>query len=238
LRALLFNLLFYGWTLIYGVCAVPFLAAPRPVRYAVSRIWNRQVMALVAHVAGIRYVVKGRMPESPCVIAVKHQSAFETLALPLILPDPALIVKRELFWIPIFGWYLARLGMIGIDRSAGPAALRAILHRAQAALGQGRPVVIFPEGTRVAPGTRRAYGPGVAALYAMLNVPVVPVALNSGLFWRRRSFAKTPGTVTIEFLPAIAPGMERHAFLAELQLRIETATERLVAQGRTGPAAG
>ena len=233
-RAVLFYLLFYLWTIAYGVLATPFLIAPRSVCLAIARVWNRGVMALVRNVAGIDYEVRGaaNLPRRPAVIAVKHQSAFETLALPLILGDPALVVKRELFWIPIFGWYLARLGNIGIDRGAGPAALRAIVRRAEKALAQGQPVVIFPEGTRVAPGTRRAYGPGTAALYTMLDVPVVPAALNSGLFWGRRHLAKTRGLVTIEFLPAIAPGLERHQFMAELQLRIEQAAERLLAEGR------
>jgi 1-acyl-sn-glycerol-3-phosphate acyltransferase len=234
LRAVLFHLLFYGWTLIYAVFAVPFLLAPRPAALAVGRAWNRGAMEIVKHVAGIRYEVTGRenIPARPAVIAAKHQSAFETLALPLILFDPAFVVKRELFWIPIFGWYLARLGNIGIDRAAGPSALRAIVRRAKSVLAGGRHVIIFPEGTRVAPGARRPYGPGVAALYTMLDVPVVPVALNSGLFWERRRFGKRAGTVTIEFLPAIAPGLERPAFMAELERRIETAALRLAAGGQ------
>jgi 1-acyl-sn-glycerol-3-phosphate acyltransferase len=231
-RAVLFNILFYGWTLIYAVFAVPFLLAPRPVVLAVGRAWNRSVMAIIERVAGIRFQVKGRenLPAGPAIIAAKHQSAFETLALPLILYDALFVLKRELFWIPIFGWYLWRLGDIGIDRAAGPAALRAIVRQAKSVLAQGHHVIIFPQGTRVAPGSRHDYGPGVAALYTMLDVPVVPVALNSGLYWGRRRFGKIAGTVTIEFLPAIAPGLERQAFMAELQQRIEAATDRLLAQ--------
>ena len=232
-RAILFYLLFYLWTLVYGLLVIPFLIAPRRLCVAIARIWNRGAMALVRHVAGIDFEIRGRanIPDRPAVIAVKHQSAFETLALPIILDCPALVVKRELFWIPIFGWYLARVGNIGIDRGAGPTALRAIVRRAREELAHGRHVVIFPEGTRVAPGTRHDYGPGVAALYIMLEVPVVPVALNSGLFWGRRHIAKTRGTVTIEFLPAIAPGLSRQQFMAELRRAIDEGSDRLVAEG-------
>jgi 1-acyl-sn-glycerol-3-phosphate acyltransferase len=231
-RAILFHLLLYGWTAVYGIAAVPFLLAPRRFRLAIANFWDRGVIWLVTRVAGIRYEVRGTIPREPTIFAVKHQSAFETLALPLILGDPAFVLKRELFWIPLFGWYLASLGNIGIDRGAGSTALRAILARAGERLKAGQHVVIFPEGTRVAPGARRDYGPGVAALYTMLKLPVVPVALNSGLFWRRRSFTKTPGLVTVEFLPAIAPGLEREAFMAELRRRIDGATDRLLAEGR------
>ncbi|MGB8274798.1 MAG: lysophospholipid acyltransferase family protein, partial [Alphaproteobacteria bacterium] len=172
-----------------------------------------------------------------CVLAVKHQSAFETLALPLILGDPAFVVKRELFAIPLFGWFLARLGMIAIDRKAGAAALKSIVRRAKRALATGRHVVIFPEGTRVALHAKRPYHAGVAALYAMAGAPVVPVALDSGLYWRRRGFLKRPGRVVIEFLPPIAPGLDRDAFMAELQSRIEGATKRLVAEAAAARAA-
>lgn len=232
LRALLFSAAFFGWTFVYGIFALPFLPAPRPVALAVARAWDRISMTLVRKIAGIDYEIRGReyMPRQPAIIAVKHQSAFETLALPEILFDPLFVVKRELFWIPLFGWYLARLGNIGIDRSAGPAALKAIVRQARTALGRGHSVIIFPEGTRVAPGKKRAYGPGVAALYAMLEAPVVPVALNSGVFWGRRRFWKRPGTVTIEFLPPIQPGLDRHEFMVMLEKRIETAAARLLAE--------
>ena len=193
-------------------------------------------MALVTHVAGIRYSLRGtdNIPDAPAIFAVKHQSAFETLALPLIIDDPLFVLKKELFQIPLFGWYLARLGNIGIDRGAGTNALRAIVRESADALKAGHHVIIFPEGTRVAPGATRAYGPGVAALYTMLKVPVVPVALNSGLFWGRRAWGKKAGNVTIAFLPAIRPGLEREAFVAELSRRIEAVTGRLMdeAMGR------
>ena len=236
LRGAVFYVLLIGWTLAYGLLVIPLLAAPRCVVLAAARFWNRVSMMIVRSVAGIGYEVQGleNIPDRPAIFAVKHQSAFETLALPLILDDPLFVVKRELFWIPLFGWYLARLGNIAIDRAAGPKALKAIVRRAGRALEAGHAVVIFPEGTRVAPGQTRDYGPGVAALYAMLNVPVVPVALNSGLFWGRRKIGKTSGEVSIAFLPAISPGRQRADFMAELSRRIEAVTNRLMAKaGRT-----
>ncbi|MFZ0694293.1 MAG: lysophospholipid acyltransferase family protein [Alphaproteobacteria bacterium] len=229
---MLFNVAFFGWTFVYGTVALPFVLTPRVMALAIERLWTRSAMALVRTIAGIDFEIRGRefLPQRPVILAVKHQSAFETLALPLILDDPLFVVKRELFWIPFFGWYLARLGNIGIDRSAGPSALKAIVREAKAALAAGHSVIIFPEGTRVTPGKTRPYGPGVAALYGLLDAPVVPVALNSGLFWGRRRFGKRPGTATIEFLAPIAPGLDRHQFLAELQNRIEAATARLIAE--------
>ena len=236
-RGTAFYVLLIAWTLGYGILVLPLLLAPRSVVLAAARLWNRGAMALVTHVAGIGYQLRGadNIPDAPAVIAVKHQSAFETLALPLILDDPLFVLKKELFSIPLFGWYLARLGNIGIDRGAGTQALRAIVQESAEAMEAGHHIIIFPEGTRVAPGATRPYGPGVAALYAMLGVPVVPVALNSGLFWGRRTWGKRAGTVTVAFLPAIRPGLPRDAFVAELSRRIETVTARLMdeAAGRT-----
>ena len=168
LRSLLFNVALVAWTLCYGVVALPMLFAPRATCTKVARFWNHVVLALLGFLVGLRYEVRGRdnLPARPCVLAIKHQSAFETLAFPLVVEDPIFVVKRELFVIPVFGWYLARLGMIGIDRRAGPKALMSIVRRAKVALERGHHVIIFPEGTRVAPYARRAYNPGVAALYA------------------------------------------------------------------------
>ena len=128
--------------------------------------------------------------------------------------------------IPLFGWCLVHAGMIRIDREGGARALRGLIEDGRAALARGAPIVIFPEGTRMPPGERRPYQPGVAALYRHLDCPVVPVALNSGVFWSRRSFVKRPGRIVVEFLPPIAPGLERKEFMAELERRLEGATER------------
>ena len=230
LRSLLFNLAFFGWTLVACVVALPAILLPRKVLVSAGRIWARGIVWLLANLVGLRHElrVQGLRPAGPAIYAFKHQSALDTLLLPLLLRDPAIVLKQELLWIPLFGWYLAKTRQIAIDRRGGAGALKRMLRAAERCLAEGRSVVIFPEGTRVAPGQHRPYLPGVAALYSQLEVPVVPVALNSGLFWPRRSFLKKPGLVTVELLPAIAPGLARKAFLDELERRTEGACARLL----------
>ncbi len=213
---------------------LPLLLLPRPVMTSAARFWLRGVMAVMRATVGLSFEIRGteNLPRGPAIVAAKHQSAFETFAFHLILDDPAYVLKRELTWIPFFGWYLAKSGVVAIDRAAGAKALKAMVKGAGAARDENRPVVIFPEGTRTPPGTRRPYHSGVAMLYGALGVPVVPVALNSGLFWGRRTFTKRPGVVTVEFLAPIPPGVDRKRFMAQLEESIETATDRLVAEAR------
>ncbi|MGH6945097.1 MAG: lysophospholipid acyltransferase family protein, partial [Geminicoccaceae bacterium] len=234
LRSLLFNLLFWIVTSIMAVAVLPALLLPRRAMQKVARSWMRVVQWLLTVVVGLDYEVRGaeRIPRVPAIFALKHQSAWETLVCHVLLDDPAIALKRELTQIPLFGWYARRAGMIRIDRGSGARALRSLVEGGREALARGSSIVIFPEGTRVRPGERRPYQPGVAALYLQLGSPVVPVALNSGLFWGRRSFVKRPGRIVIEFLPAIAPGLERRTFMAELEQRLEGATERLLAEAR------
>lgn len=232
LRSLLFNLFFYLWTAFLGIAALPMVLAPRRWVMALGSWWSGSVLWLARTVAGIDYELRGaeHIPPGAVIVAMKHQSAWDTLATPVLFRDPAIVAKRELFWIPFYGWYVRRAGMIPVDRGAGAAALRKMVQHALRAVALQRPIVIFPEGTRTAVGAQRAYLPGIAALYSRLEIPVVPVALNSGLFWSRRSFLKHPGKIVVEVLPPIPPGWERRRFLAELQERIETATRRLVAE--------
>jgi 1-acyl-sn-glycerol-3-phosphate acyltransferase len=232
LRSVLFNLVFYAWTALLGIAALPLLLAPRAAVMRFGRWWSGTVLALARAIAGIDYEIRGaeHLPRQPAIIAMKHQSAWDTLAVPVLLGDVAIVLKRELLWIPCYGWYVRKAGMIPVDRGAGATALKAMIRRARAVVAEGRPIVIFPEGTRTAVGTKRAYHPGVAALYTQLGLPVVPIAVNSGLFWPRRSFLKRPGRIVVEALPPLRPGLERKAFLTELQSRIEAATERLVAE--------
>lgn len=234
LGSLLFNLAFFGWTALACVAALPTLLLPRLVLVRLGWLWARVIIALLAVLAGLRYEVRGAglRLRGPAIYAFKHQSALDTLLLPLLIPDPAIVLKRELLFIPLFGWYLAKTRQIAIDRRGGGAALKRMLRAAQHCLAEGRSLTIFPEGTRVPPGERRPYHAGVAALYGQLGVPVVPVALNSGLFWPRRSFVKKPGLVTVEFLPAIPPGLSRKDFLAELERRTEDACARLLGNNR------
>ncbi|CAA7614135.1 1-acyl-sn-glycerol-3-phosphate acyltransferase [Candidatus Terasakiella magnetica] len=235
LRSALFVAFIWIWTFALSVLYLPLLILPKRIlmRPAVQ-LWLAGVQSMLRSLCGLDYEVRGaeNLPDGAAVIASKHQSAFETFIFHLIFNDPAFILKRELLWIPFFGWYLGKSGVIAIDRSAGTKALKAMLKGAEQAVAEGRPVVIFPEGTRAAPGAKLPYHSGVAMLYGGLKIPVIPIALNSGLFWRRRGFLKKAGTITIQVLPAIAPGMDRKAFMAELETRIETATDALVAEAR------
>lgn len=236
LRAVLYNFLFYAVTVILALLGLPILLASRRAGAWFGQFWARLTLWLLGWTVGLRYQVKGRenLPPGPCIIAVKHQSAWDTFAVSAVFEDPAIVLKRELLAIPFYGWYLAKAGMIGVDRTAGAASLRAMLAAARKAIAIGRPIVIFPEGTRVKVGEQGAYHPGVAALYRDLGLPLVPVALNSGLFWGRRQFLKRPGRITFEILPPIPPGMDRRRVTAELGRRIEEATARLVAAASGG----
>jgi 1-acyl-sn-glycerol-3-phosphate acyltransferase len=229
LRSLLFNFVFYAWMVVLGTLTLPMLVLPRRCALAVGRLFARNVMALLRRIVGLDYRIVGaeHLGGGPAIVAIKHQSAWDTLILPSLLADPAVVLKRELLLLPFYGWYAAKLGMIAIDRGAGSRALRGLIERARAALAAGRCVVIFPQGTRTAPGAAHPYQPGVVALYLQTGVPVIPVALNSGLFWGRRSFLKRPGTITLEVLQPILPGLDRKRFAAALEAAIEGATRRL-----------
>jgi 1-acyl-sn-glycerol-3-phosphate acyltransferase len=231
-RSLLFNIAFWLWTGVMVICELPLLLCSRQAMQAGARFWEQGVQRLLSAIVGLRYEVRGRerIPAEPAVLAIKHQSAWETLAIHLLLADPAIVLKQELTRIPLFGRYLLHAGMIRIDRRAGGRALRSLVEDARGALARGSEVVVFPEGTRAPPGGRNPYHPGIAALYLQLGCPVVPVALNSGLFWGRRSFIKRPGRIVIEFLAPIEPGLERRAFMAELERRIEARTAELLAE--------
>ncbi|MBM3516477.1 MAG: 1-acyl-sn-glycerol-3-phosphate acyltransferase [Alphaproteobacteria bacterium] len=234
LRSLFFNVAFFAWTTLLAVLYLPTLVLPRVAILRGIRFWVRGVFVLQGLI-GQRIVVRGRarLPRAPYIVASKHQSAWDTLVFNLALDDPAFVVKRELLAIPLFGWELRRADMIAVDRAGGAAALRALVRRARAVAGQGRPIVIFPEGTRTRQGARAPYHPGIAALYGALGLSVIPVALNSGMMWPRRGFARRAGTIILEFLPAIPPGLEREVLLDRLREGIEGASSRL-AEEATG----
>ncbi len=188
-------------------------------------------------ICGTRLEVRGRenLPTGPALIASKHQSAWDTFGIVPLTRDPAMVMKQELLSVPLYGWFSKKFEMIFVQRDLGPTALRRMAWDAAQRAAQGRDVVIFPEGTRRAPGAAPAYKPGVYLLYDSLKLPCVPVALNSGLFWPRRSLIRRPGTIVVEFLPAIPPGLPRRAFMAQLQERIETASARLLPAGHPVP---
>jgi 1-acyl-sn-glycerol-3-phosphate acyltransferase len=239
LRSLLFQVLFYLLTIVMGIVVLPLLLGPGRWVMRYGTAWSAASLKLLHWCVGLDHEVRGRehLSRGPAIIAMKHQSAWDTLAAPVIFPRPAVIIKRELTWIPVYGWCVMRSGMIAINRSAGPSALKALVAASARALAAGRSVMIFPEGTRTAIGAPPAYQPGVFALYRQTGVPLVPVAVNSGVFWGRRHFAKRPGRIVVEILPAIAPGGDRRSVMAALEQAIETATARLVAEALREPGA-
>jgi 1-acyl-sn-glycerol-3-phosphate acyltransferase len=201
-----------------------------------GRFWARCALALLKAIVGLDGEIRGRehLPAGPAIIAMKHQSAWDTLILPVVLGDPAVVLKRELLLLPFYGWYALRAGSIAIDRKGGAGALRHMVAAARRAAAAGRKVVIFPEGTRTAPGRRLPYQGGVAALYQALRLPVVPAAVNSGLYWGRRSFRKRRGRIVLAFLDPIAPGLPRREMMAQLETRIEAATAALEREALRG----
>lgn len=231
-RSLLFILLFALWTTCVGVVCLPVLAMTRPMGVAVARFWLKGGLVLLRAVCGLSYTVRGTPPTGAALVVSKHQSTLETFAFRQILPDPAVVLKRELLRIPIFGWYLWKSGVIAIDRSAGVKALHQMVSAAKQAMAEERAVLMFPEGTRTAVGQPADYHSGVAMLYSALNCPVVPVALNTGVYWGRGQVGKRPGQAVIEFLDPIPAGLPRKEFMAVLQQRIEDATARLVAEAQ------
>ncbi|HYG56373.1 MAG TPA: lysophospholipid acyltransferase family protein [Burkholderiales bacterium] len=183
----------------YAILALATFPLPAMARYRIISGWSRLVVWLARVIVGIDWRVEGheRLPERPSIILAKHQSAWETLAFQQIFPPQVHVLKRELLWIPFFGWGLALMSPIAIDRSRGVKALRAMARRGRERLQQGFWIVVFPEGTRVAPGERRAYQPGGAWLAVASGAPVVPVAHNAGRVWPRNAFLKRPGTVIV-----------------------------------------
>jgi 1-acyl-sn-glycerol-3-phosphate acyltransferase len=230
LRSLAFNVGWYLGTTAIALVGLPLLLAPRRWVVGWARLWIAFVLWWLRVTVGLTHRVVGRenLPAGPAILASKHQSSWETLSFTLLFDDIAVVLKRELLFIPVVGWAMARAGNVAVTRGDGAAALRGLVKRARAAIAEGRSIVIFPEGTRVAPGDSRPYQVGTAALYRQLGVPVVPIALNSGLFWGRRKWIKRPGVLTLQILPPIQPGLSRDAFMKTLQESIEGATARLV----------
>jgi 1-acyl-sn-glycerol-3-phosphate acyltransferase len=232
-RSIVFNLLFYLITIIYLIAALPTMLLPRHAILGVAKIWGRTSLWLLRLICGITVEWRGidKIPKGPLLVASKHQSTWETFALIPLFADPTFIVKRELFWLPFFGWYMWTADMIPINRRGGPPALAAMMRRAIRELGRGRQIIIFPEGTRRAVGAEPAYKFGVARLYAQTGAACLPIALNSGLIWPRRSLWRHPGVVRVEILELIPPGLDPDQFFARLRHAIETASAGLIAEG-------
>jgi len=234
LRSLAYQLYLYTASAIITLGALPLLVLPRRFTGAGIRFWSRVQLWGAAHITGVRYEIRGQenLPDGPCLIASKHQSMWDTIFWAVAAKDPAIVLKQELTYIPLYGWYALKAGMISINRGSGPSAIRKLVRQGRRAVAEGRPIVIFPEGSRMAPGAPPAYKPGAAALYTHLDIPCVPVALNSGLYWARRAMKRQPGTIVVQILPPIEPGLKRRDFMAKLEGAIEPATQKLVEEAQ------
>ncbi|MGI6246796.1 MAG: lysophospholipid acyltransferase family protein [Pseudochelatococcus sp.] len=229
-RSFVFAILFYANLTAWLLMCLPLLALPSRHMFPVARAWARSNLWLLRHVTGTKVEWRGleNIPAGGVLVAAKHQSAWETFALLTVFERPVFVLKQELVRLPVFGWFLRHIGMIPVNRSAGASALAGMARMAREKVREGHQVIIFPEGTRRPPGAPPDYRTGVAFLYDSLKAPCVPVALNSGLFWPRRSFIRRPGTVVVSILPPLPPGIPRRQVIAELERRIEAETGRLL----------
>ncbi len=233
-RSILFNIAFYLGVLMWLVIALPTFLLPYRAIMWVAKTWGRMNLWLLRVICGLDADFRGRekITKGPLIVAAKHQSAWETFALLWLFDDPVFILKRELQWIPLFGWFTIKGRMVPVDRGGGSQALADMTERVRAELAHNRQIIIFPEGTRRPAGAEPRYKFGVAHLYAACGVPCVPIALNSGLFWPRRSIRRLPGTVVAEALDPIPPGLDKDAFFARLKEELEAASARLIAEGQ------
>lgn len=229
IRSLVFQIWLWGSVLVVGLAGAPLVFVSPRGGSTVMRIWARVAVWGARWICGITYEVRGQenLPEGPILIAAKHQSMYDTIAPILFTDRPVYVLKQELLNLPIFGWYCQRAGLIAIDRDGHMGALKAMIAKAKARFADGRPLIIFPEGTRLPPGSEPDYKPGVAGIYTLLGVPCVPMALNTGLVWPHKGLIKRPGVAVFEFLPVIPPGLKRGEFMAVLQERLETASTTL-----------
>ncbi len=237
LRSLIFALFFYLSTAIFVVGGSFLLFGQR--RWALAGLKAHAIVSvwLLRVIVGTKMEVRGRekLPRAPYLVASKHQSAWDTFALIPIFSDPAMVMKWELTLIPFYGWFSRKFEHVFVRRDRGPAALRRLVHDANDRARAGREIVLFPEGTRRPPGAEPDYKSGAVALYEGLGLQCVPVALNSGLYWPRRQLIRYPGTIVVDILDPLPPGMPRKEFKARLQQEIEAAASRLIIEAAKAP---
>lgn len=236
-RYWIFRVLFLTWNTGLAVFCLWILLFSRAAMLRFVRFYLGGIAWLMKNVAGTDFKIVGaeNFPSTPCIMASKHLAPWETMVLPLLGRSPAIVLKQELMRLPLWGWYAAKYGNVPVDRSAGARAMLQMLGEAKKVIKAGRDILIFPQGTRLELGEWKSYKIGVAAMYSALNVPVLPIAINSGVYWSRNGKLKRTGTITVEFLPPIPAGLKRDVMMAQLQEQVETATNRLVtAEG--GPA--
>jgi 1-acyl-sn-glycerol-3-phosphate acyltransferase len=229
IRSLIFVLLFYIWSAVIAIGCTPLLLAPPGPILKMFRFWAHGVLFML-RICGVRVEVRGleHLPKGAALVAPKHQCMLDVFAQFTWLPASSFVMKKELMWIPWFGWYASRVRTIVVDRDAGASALKKLVKEAKERFAEGRQVVIFPEGTRTAPGQPADYKPGIAALYREIDVPVHPVATNSGVHWPAHGFLRKPGVIVFEYLEPIPPGLKRAEFMRLLEERIESASSRLL----------
>ena len=236
MRSLLLMIALYVNLIAWMFVGLIVLILPRSFVVALARAWSRYYLWLCRVVGGISVEFRGlnNIPKGPLLIAAKHQSIWETFALLSLFEDPCFILKRELAFIPLFGWFLAKMRNVPIDRKGGARTLVKLVKAAHREIGagKGRQILLFPEGTRRTPGAPPAYRFGIAQIYSGLNVPCLPIALNSGVYWPRRSMKLRQGTIIVDILPAIEPGLDRQDFFVLMQKKIEEASDRLLAEAR------
>lgn len=238
LRSFFYNVAFYVNLIVLMILFTPiYFLLPRLKAWFVPKFWARSSLWLQRVIAGTKSEITGQenLPETSFILAPKHQSLWDVLAFFPYLKDPLFILKRELMWIPLFGWYVAKMQMIPVNRGERAKALRAVVAATAREMKRNRQLIIYPEGTRRAPGDEPAYKWGIAELYSKLNVPVVPVAHAAGLYWPRRKFMRYPGTIHARFLPPIPPGLDRKAFLERLIAETEAACDQMLVEAATGP---
>ena len=239
LRSVVFALVFYITTALFLLLGIWLLLGPRSWAMQGLKLHGQTCVWLLKVICGTRLEVRGRenLPDGPCLVVAKHQSAWDTFGLIPLFADPAIVLKDELKWIPVYGWFCLKFEHILVKRDKASAALKQLLADAKEKVGERRQVVIFPEGTRTAPGVPPDYKPGYIALYEGLGVPCVPLALNSGLFWPRRSLMRYPGTIVVEILPPIAPGLPRKEVRQRVESLIEARSAALIEEAaRATPA--
>lgn len=238
IRSFLFNFCFFSWSVLSAFLFFPFFVISTYACQMVARPWAALSLFFARILCGITYEIRGaqyleQYKNQPVIYASKHQSAWDTMIFHILMRCPAYILKRELLFLPFWGWYLWRMKMIAIDRSAKASSMKHMIKQSKDVIANNRSIIIFPEGTRTTPGQDTQYHPGVVALYSQLKVPVVPVALNSGLYWSKDAFIKHPGKIIIEFLPPIEPGIPKSDFASKLENTIETATKTLIEEAKS-----
>ena len=221
LRSIIFDGVFYLVTGCLCIVCLPVLLGPRRWTVLLSQMWCRWSLWWLKMIVGLNFNVQGELPKGPFILAAKHESAWETLALTLLTPDPAFVLKDVLLWIPLFGWYLKKAGMVPVQRKGNRKMINPMLERARQITQQGRPIILFPEGTRTPPGSSPTLKSGVWYLHDALNVPIVPVSLNSGYFWGRKAWVKKPGTINVIIHPPVKDfKRSKRDFLHSLQATI------------------